>query len=161
MIDVSKQHIQPALKVPLRVELEYNKLSDVKKTYTNEDEGDVYKSKVTIGASTLFVNAYFDWRNSTAFTPYVNLGLGTSFLSAKGKIVDLSDGETDNFGRKTTTHTAWNIGLGSAWQLSDTISLDLGYRYANLGNKARTKDDDAYIKNIETHQFILGAKFLF
>jgi opacity protein-like surface antigen len=151
----------PTLKVPVRVELEYNTLADVKKTY--KDEG--WRSKATVGASTLFVNAYFDWHNSTAFIPYVNLGLGTSSLSVKGRGVDLDDGETYVWGKKTSTHTAWNIGLGSAWRLSETISLDLGYRYAHLGNKARTKadqdGDDAYIKNIRTHQIILGAKFLF
>jgi opacity protein-like surface antigen len=152
---------RPALRVPLRVELEYNKLGDAKKSYTTEDEGDVYQDKITVGASTLFVNAYFDWHNSTAFTPYANLGFGTSSLSVKGKYVDLSDGETGVWRQKTSDHFAWNIGLGSAWRLSETISLDLGYRYANLGNKAQTKDEDVYIKNIGTHQLLLGAKFLF
>ncbi|MDR1062685.1 MAG: outer membrane beta-barrel protein [Azoarcus sp.] len=106
---------------------------------------------------------------NSAFTPYVSLGLGTSFVSVKGKSVTKSPyySGTYSLSEKTTTHTAWNIGIGSAWRLSDTISLDLGYRYANLGNKGRSKadEDDASdyyrIKNIETHQFILGAKFLF
>jgi opacity protein-like surface antigen len=156
---------QPTLKVPLRVELEYNKLGDVKKNNHYEYEGDPYKAKITVGVSTLFVNAYFDWHNHTAFTPYVSLGLGTSLLSAKVKYVDLSDGETYGWSKETTANTAWNIGLGSAWRLSDTISLDLGYRYADLGNRARTKADEdgdyERVKNIKTHQFILGAKFLF
>jgi opacity protein-like surface antigen len=159
----------PTLKVPLRVELEYNNLGDVKKTDTDRGSWGEEKDKITLGASTLFVNTYFDWHNSSAFIPYVSLGLGTSSLSVKGKGVyrDNYSGSTYTYtsSEKTTTNTAWNIGIGSAWRLSETISLDLGYRYANLGNKGRSKadeDDDYYkIKNIETHQFILGAKFLF
>jgi opacity protein-like surface antigen len=159
----------PKLKVPLRVELEYNKLGNVKKTETDRWEDVEDKDKVTVGTSTLFVNAYFDLHNRSAFTPYVSLGLGTSSISVKGKGTYRSSyyNGTYALGEKTTTHTAWNVGIGSAWRLSDAISLDLGYRYANLGNKGRSKaeDDDAddyyRIKNIETHQFILGAKFLF
>jgi opacity protein-like surface antigen len=160
---------RPTLKVPLRVELEYNKLGDVSATDTASGAGWMEKDKVTVGASTLFVNTYFDWHNRSAFTPYVSLGLGTSFVSVKGKGTDRSAYYSSSYSldEKTTTHTAWNVGIGNAWRLSETISLDLGYRYANLGNKARSKaeEDDAddyyRIENIETHQFILGAKFLF
>jgi opacity protein-like surface antigen len=157
---------RPTLKVPVRVEVEYSTLGKVKKSKTERTyhQWD-YKSKVTVGTSALFANAYFDWHNGTAFTPYVNLGLGTSFLSVKGKTVDPKDGYAYTNSRKTSVHSALNIGLGSAWRLSETISLDLGYRYARLGDKAKSKTDedgdDLKVEDVETHQFILGARFLF
>jgi outer membrane autotransporter protein len=155
----------PSHKVPVRVELEYDKLSDVERS--KKYDGGWWKAKSTLGVSTLFVNTYFDFHNRSAFTPYVSLGVGKSFLSAKMTETDYIDPD-DNYvyGKKTTTNTAWNIGLGSALRLSETISLDLGYRYSHLG-KARTKSheydesDYAKSKNVETHQLIFGAKFMF
>jgi len=161
----------PSLKVPVRVELEYGKLSDVE--HTKKDSGGWWwgKIKSTLGVSTLFVNTYFDWHNHSAFTPYVSLGLGRSTLSAKVKDSWGGSGWQDQYvyGRKTTTNTAWNIGFGSALRLSDTVALDLGYRYADLG-KARTKAEDPATwgpndyfrtRKVETHQLLLGAKFIF
>jgi opacity protein-like surface antigen len=150
----------PVLNVPIRAELEYSGLGDVKKTH-KEAAG---KATATVGASALFVNAYYDWHNSTAFTPYVSLGLGTSLLSTKVKQVNLLTNRTVTWGRQTTTNTAWNIGLGGSLRLSETIALDLGYRYANLGNKAHTKSEGGYrlyVEDVETHQVFLGAKFSF
>jgi opacity protein-like surface antigen len=156
----------PSLRIPLRVELEYHKLGDVEHSETYHDLGGSWKGKSTLGISTLFVNGYFDWHNPSQFTPYVSLGLGRSSLSAKMKESDSWWG-TEVYGRKTTTNFSWNIGFGSALQLSDTISLDLGYRYANLG-KAKSKlldttDPLDYVKtkNVETHQLLFGAKFSF
>ena len=179
----------PSLRFPLRVELEYGVQSDTKqdKSFHNVEEElsggrTEYDTKVKaiLGVRTLFVNAYFDWHNTSAFTPYVSVGLGTSFLDAKVKDTatetgyssgnpspTYSDTDTYTYGKKTTINAAWNIGLGAALRLSDTIALDLGYRYANLG-KARTKVDDPWssrdyvkVKTVETHQLLLSARFTF
>ena len=155
----------PSLQIPVRLELEYHTLSDVEHSRKHYYPGGHWKEKSTLGISTLFVNAYFDWHNPSRFTPYASVGLGRSSLTAKLKEVE--PGWSDYvYGKKTTTNTAWNIGFGSALRLSDTISFDLGYRYANLG-KAKTKhyedDPDDYVKtnNVDTHQLLLGAKFSF
>ena len=152
----------PSQQIPLRVELEYHKLGDAEHTRKYR----YWEAKSTLGASTLFVNAYFDWHNPSRFTPYASVGLGRSSLTAKMKESE-PGWPADVYGKKTTTNTAWNIGFGSALRLSDTISLDLGYRYANLG-KAKTKlldttDPDDYVKTntVDTHQLLLGAKFSF
>ena len=158
------------LSVPLRVELEYTGMGDNTKkrrhsgTFEEED-------KTTVGASALFVNTYFDFHNRSAFTPYVGLGLGNSFLSAKGRHVELQGNWDDKYGEKTTTNFAWNVGVGGAWKVSENFALDLGYRYANLG-KAKSKkaydltsnyQQDYWLeaKDVEIHQFLLGARFSF
>lgn len=156
----------PSLKIPVRVELEYHALGDAEHTRTYRYPGGHWKAKSTLGGSTVFVNAYYDWHNTSRFTPYASLGLGKSSLIAKMKESD-SGGPDEVYGKKTTVNTAWHIGFGSALTLSETIALDLGYRYARLG-KAKTKlldtaDPDDYVKtnNVETHQLLLGAKFSF
>ena len=156
------------LSVPVRVELESASMGDTSKKHyvrsLNED------NKTTLGVSTLFVNTYFDFHNPSAFTPYVSLGLGNSYLSAKARAVEREfGGYNASFCRKTTSNFAWNVGVGAAWNISDRIALDLGYRYANLG-KAKTKyareSGHSYpwyikAKDVETHQFLLGTRFTF
>lgn len=160
------------LSLPIRAELEYAYLGSGSKTHKDIDEGDLQLTKMTLGGSTLFANTYFDFHNKSAFTPYVSVGLGTSFLQAKGK-VSYPDDDGDaggSFKKKTSSKFAWNLGVGAAWKVTDNIALDLGYRYANLG-KART----GYMKNFEgdtynawaktnsvtAHQFLLGGRFSF
>jgi len=159
------------LKFPVRLELEYGGLGDVEGSKSKSEGNLQWKGKATLGVRTLFVNAYFDWHNASAFTPYASFGLGTSFLDAKSKDADTWNGTTTyhyDYGKKTTANTAWNIGLGGALRLSDTVALDLGYRYADLG-EARTKTDPSLwgrgeyykAKKVETHQILLGARFTF
>ena len=78
------------LGAPVRLELEYALYSDAKakdsghETWSNGAwERD--SSTTTIGVQTLFANAYFDFHNSSAFTPYVGFGLGMSFVNVKSK----------------------------------------------------------------------------
>jgi opacity protein-like surface antigen len=162
-----------ALSLPMRLELEYARLGSTSKKYHFNDGVDAEDSKITLGASTLFANAYFDFHNPSAFTPYVSVGLGFSSLSAKASSVGHFDGDgyDETYGKKTTTNFAWNLGVGAAWNITDRIALDLGYRYASLG-KAKTKPGydniekesfDLWVKaeRVTAHQFLLGARFTF
>jgi opacity protein-like surface antigen len=144
---------------PARVELEYGVFSEASGK-NKDDDGDYVKLKTQ--AQTLFVNAYFDIDTATPFTPYVGAGLGLAFLRSKGNwnILDVSE----SYGSKTKTNFAWNLGAGVAYDFTQNVALDLGYRFAGLG-KARTgtdiADDRARAKNVYMHQFMLGLRFSF
>lgn len=171
------------LDVPVRVELEYaaNSRMDKKMKHSWFEAGygeglEDYKMKIDV--QSLFLNAYYDFKNSTAFTPYIGAGVGLAFVGANVS----EDGAEDipgvsnddwnySFGKKTRTNFAWNVGLGCAYALNDTVSIDLGYRYADFG-KAKTKShsglDDGKpftvygkAQNVAMHQFMLGARFTF
>ena len=159
--------------LPIRAELEYAYLGKASKNYKDIDEdGDLQVLKMTLGGSTLFANTYFDLHNDSAFTPYVSVGLGYSFVSAKGKFSypEYSGVTVAQFKEKTSTNFAWNLGIGAAWKLTDNIALDLGYRYANLGKAKTGRLYDYYgasyngwakTNNVTTHQFLFGARFSF
>ncbi|MCL1824466.1 MAG: outer membrane beta-barrel protein [Betaproteobacteria bacterium] len=160
--------------LPIRAELEYAYLGRASKTYYTDrgEYGGLQALKMTLGGSTLFANTYFDLHNDSAFTPYVSVGLGYSFVSAKGKFSfpEYSGVTVAQFKEKTSTNFAWNLGIGAAWKLTDNIALDMGYRYANLG-KAKTgylydyygASYNAWAKtnNVTSHQFLFGARFSF
>lgn len=164
------------LDVPVRVELEYSATSKMdRKMSSSPDEDGVYEDfKMKIDVQSLFLNAYYDFKNNTSFTPYIGAGVGLAFVGAKVSANGHEEGGPDwsySFGKKTRTNFAWNVGLGCAYALNDTVSIDLGYRYADFG-KAKTKSysgldgDQSFTvygkaQNVAMHQFMLGARFTF
>lgn len=138
-----------------------------------------------VNIQTLMANVWWDFRNSTAFTPYVGGGIGLSFIHAKGDMsLDLPNTPgtpySGDLGGRTTTNFAWQLGAGCAWNITDTVALDLGYRFMSLGT-ARTAEEtfnkriieemgvssdlavtaQGKAKNIYMHQVGLGIRFTF
>jgi len=163
------------LGVPVRAELEYALYGDAKsngkRRYVDEDGVGNTKFRSTLGINTLFVNGYYDFHNSSAFTPYVGLGLGLSFvdMKLKGRTVD-SDGDEWSYsgGKKSTTNFAWNLSGGVSYALAKQIDLDLGYRFAWIGDgktKKNYDDDGDYYyfkaKDVYVHQVLFGMRYSF
>ena len=177
--------------VPARMELEYAIFSEVsgKKSWKARHPHPGwapternYSSKQKLNIQTLFVNAYYDFHNSTAFTPYVGGGLGFAFIHSKGSFIhdnhllDPNQHLGLSLGSKTSTNFAWNVGAGVAYAFTDYISLDLSYRFAGLG-KAETKSvsgqtisgasfDETWTvksktRDIYMHQVMLGLRVTF
>lgn len=91
--------------LPIRAELEYAVFGQSKSSKTVYDEdGDGTKFQNKVGIQSLFLNAYYDFHNSTAFTPYVGAGIGFGFISNKTSVNDIYDSIT--YGRKTKTNFA-------------------------------------------------------
>lgn len=115
-----------------------------------------YSYTNTIGSQTLFVNGYYDFYNSTQVTPYLTAGLGTSWLRSSGNIAGLSTGSN------TEVNLAWNIGAGINFNLSETIGIDLGYRYASLGKAKTGLSSTGMIEtNTAMHQLMMGLRYNF
>jgi opacity protein-like surface antigen len=80
------------------------------------------------------VSIYYDFTNSSRFTPYLGGGigasrnkLGTATVSQNGANVGFLEGDTK-------TSFAWQLSAGTAIRLSPGISLDIGYRYMDMGS---------------------------
>ena len=93
-----------------------------------------------IKTSTYFFNAYYDFNTGTAWTPYIGIGAGLATLDLKSNYLSLwgapmphSWGDTV-IGKGNANNFAWNIGLGIAFAIDDNFAIDLGYRYARLGD---------------------------
>lgn len=141
--------------VPVRAEVEYALRGNSEKSW-NYDALDV---KGAWNASTLFLNLYYDFRNSTAFTPYVGAGLGMAFNYANYTLS--APGYNANFDDHATTF-AWNVGAGVAYDITDSFAVDLGYRYVNLGYYEVDLPAGAKVKNQPcNHEFMLGLRYTF
>jgi len=86
--------------------------------------------------TTVLGNMYFDWRNDTAFTPYVGAGAGWGWLGG-----DESD---DGF--------TYALMAGVSVDMSQSISLDFGYRYRELMLDGENPAD---------HSALAGIRFKF
>ena len=142
--------------VPVRAEVEYALRGNSEKSW-NYGRGMDFKG--AWNASTLFLNLYYDFRNSTAFTPYVGAGLGMAFNYANYTFS--SPGYHGNFDEHSTNF-AWNVGAGVAYDITDSLAVDQGYRYVNLGYYEVDLPDGAKLKNQPcNHEFMLGLRYTF
>jgi opacity protein-like surface antigen len=102
---------------------------------TNEYTADV---KSWLGLA----NAYWDIFNYCGFTPYIGAGIGFATISVQGL---RDDGVVDDpvFGAvpsiaygadKTTTNFAYAFYAGASFDVTPQVTLDLSYRWANLGD---------------------------
>ncbi len=118
----------------------YTPASGTATTLLTSKAGAVTATEKNIG---ILFNGYYDFHNSSAFTPYVMAGLGVNKgkldLKFAGKATKESKGVDDNFTIKSDNKTsfAYQVGFGTFYELSKDVLLDVGYRLA--GHKAKYK----------------------
>jgi opacity protein-like surface antigen len=136
-------------------------------------------NRLSVKAYTVFANAYYDFANNSNFTPYIGGGLGAAYLDTAADIdlygITSPDGWSMG-GDGTRWNFAWNVGGGVAYQISETMALDLNYRYTNFGEaEAGSRGAHVQVNNnynpptthpfdpnstadMEAHEFILGLR---
>ena len=143
---------------------------------------DSYPAGVGFGAGTneytadisswLFLaNAYWDIGTWCGFTPYVGAGIGFANISVNGlKDVNVPNNSVFYAADGTNTNFAWAIHAGVSYDISPALSLDLAYRYADLGNAATgvvTAYDNSSsysqvaIRDITANDVMLGVRYKF
>lgn len=105
-------------------------------------------------------NATYDMKNSTDFTPFVMGGVGYAFnkveVSSCSKIY-----------KKNANGVAWQLGIGTSYEVSPSIALEASYRYINKGVRDSTLSDSGTtsIKTYRTaghiHALLVGTRITF
>lgn len=151
-------NFQNLLGFPVRAELEYAIFSQF------EDKKMLGSEYLTgkLDFQTFFVNVYFDFRNSSRFTPYIGGGLGMALVGSE--VNTNATGVELALGKLTETNFAWNVGLGVSYTFTGLISLDLGYRYSQFGEgKTATNSTNIFsdTDDVDSHQAVVGLRFTF
>lgn len=154
--------------IPVRAELEYSLFSQFSSNVDFTFANILFTGiNAEINMQTLLLNAYYDFHNSSKFTPYIGLGIGIAFVGA-----DAND-PMGTIGKNKQTNFAWNIGVGSSYAFTDKFSLDLAYRYAQFGKgetetlaiPATSTSPSGEIwgstDTISAHQVMLGVRYTF
>ncbi len=144
----------PAYRQPIRLELEYMGRSDFDYSYGNGTTN----VDADIGVSTLFLNAYYDFRTSTIWQPYVGIGLGSAFHDIDAGV----SGNYANFsGDDESSDLAWNIGAGVGLRVNPRVMLDLGWRYANFGTAKYNVRGNTVSTDLRASEFLAGLRYEF
>ncbi|ODR96739.1 hypothetical protein AUC69_14205 [Methyloceanibacter superfactus] len=114
-------------------------------------------------------NAYIDLGTYMCITPYVGGGIGMASVSVLGlKDVNVPNGGVAYGADHTETNFAWAVYGGLAYDVNPSVTLDLSYRYTDLGN-ARSGTVTSYdntssyagvdIDDITSHDVMLGVRW--
>jgi outer membrane immunogenic protein len=76
------------------------------------------------------LNGYRDFDLGRGFSVYGTLGIGVAIVSADG----WQTNDSRRFASKTQTNLAYSAGAGVSYALNKRFSIDLGYRYVDMGN---------------------------
>jgi opacity protein-like surface antigen len=123
--------------------------------------------RVKISAWSGLVNVYADLGNFHGIIPYIGAGAGASYLKTSS-VVSSNQNST---GPKYPSgdgkwNFAWALMAGVEYPISDRLSLDLGYRYLNLGDAQTGYVTDSYgqstrmdYKDITAHEVRVGLRY--
>ena len=141
---------------PLRVELEFA----MRGNSETEWSGILGTGDMTFNSTTLLANVYYDFHNSTAFTPYVGAGLGLAF-NYLGVDWRTHNGNHGGSIDDRQTNFAWQVGAGVAYSFTDNMAVDVAYRYLDLGyTQVDGHYGDVGIRPYN-HEIMLGLRFGF
>ena len=103
------------------------------------------KVKLTEKKIGLMANAYYDFHNSSEFTPYVMAGVGLNRGTLEANINGY-EGNTDTAKSKTIksknlTSFAYNVGVGVGYEMTKDVYLDAGYKLSGSTGSYKFKED--------------------
>lgn len=108
--------------------------------------GDV-RGSATVGLAS--VN--WDLITVAGFTPYLSAGAGLAYASLDAPVLPGPGGDGWGF--------AWSVGGGVSYALSEALSIDLGYRYLDLGTRAASPFAPLAARDLAAHQIRLGVRY--
>ncbi|HAP0139127.1 TPA: porin family protein [Escherichia coli] len=165
--------------VPVRTEVEFYGRGAADSRYTldtwstQRGDGGREDTQNRLSVNTLMVNTYYDFRNNSAFTPWVSAGLGYARVHHKATYTDTSWNKSGEVSDISALHYsgydnnfAWSIGAGVRYDVTSDIALDLSYRYLDAGKSSLSYKDaegDKYKSeaDVKSHDIMFGITYHF
>lgn len=112
--------------------------------------GAVFSADVNV--TSFLLNGYYDFQNSSAFTPYVTAGIGLASVDASINLPTVPYNASDS-----DTVFAYQLGAGCEYAINQTVSLDARYRYFATSDPSFGATEAEF----SSHNLMLGfrAKF--
>lgn len=99
-----------------------------------------------VGVTSLTLNGYADWKNTSKFEPYATAGLGLGRFSGTG--VAKND---------KGWNPVYNLGGGVRYWVTDDAALDVGYRH--IWSDADVKSNSGTNSDFESDVITVGVNF--
>lgn len=100
-------------------------------------------------------NAWWDITNIGGVKPYVGGGVGFAVHQIDSS---LPVGST---GSRTDTTLAWQVGAGVGIDVTDNLTVDIGYRFTDLGLAQSAGATPFHIDDNFSHEFRIGLRYDF
>lgn len=153
---------------PFRAELEYAWRDGA--NFTRDDNigagaGQPARQTPRVQSQSVMAYGFYDIDTGTRFTPFLSGGLGVSINKAKAYQTQPSSDWNEAFTGKTRTEFAWGVGAGVAVSVMPSLSLDVGYRYVDLGKwsvgEMRATGDEDLTGSLRSHEVYAGLRYAF
>ena len=152
--------------ISLRTEFEYlhraNFGFDVNPVFSNSPGLIGLTSKIE--SQTLFANFFYDFMNTTAFTPFVGGGIGSAINKSTTTLNNVGSPVFGTF-KEIRTSFAWHIGAGMAVNVTELMLLELSYRYTDLGSamwaNATVSALELTTTSLHANEFLFAARLQF
>jgi len=119
-----------------------------KATYAESYMGDEYYSdSENIHTLMGLINSYYDFKNSSDFTPYIGAGIGVGGF--------VNEGASEVIGAAF----AYQVGGGIDYSITNKISVGVKYRYMGLANEII--NNSIGNSEVASHNIYAGARFYF
>lgn len=129
-------------------------------------------ARTSINSAVLMGTAYADWATGGAFTPYLSGGLGVAINSLDTVRYSFNGVPAATEGGTTQNHLAWAVGIGTAYQVTDNLAVDIGYRYLDAGNvltsgniqvvnQSRPTRQPPVSSDLALHEITVGLRYNF
>ncbi|MHB8808672.1 MAG: outer membrane protein [Desulfobulbaceae bacterium] len=107
-----------------------------------------------VNGTAFLVNGYYDFINTSAFTPFITAGLGYANVEINDYGIPGS-----GLGRYSDDDSvfAYQVGVGVGYAVNENVTIDAWYRYF------ATEDPEFDTAEVEvsSHNFLVGARFSF
>ena len=149
--------------LPVRLELEVAHRFRFDFDVRDQPTGNVIDHEANIATTSALVSAIVEWRNDTAFTPFVGGAVGwarndveTDRIDIATQVKTTTDNETDNF--------AWGGTAGVDWDFAESWTAQAAYRYTDLGKVetgVNSNGESISADSYTSHDLLLSILFRF
>lgn len=147
---------------PIRADFEigYSKNDVDSQTHPQVNGGNEVDGLGDGSAITLLINGYYDYHNSTQFTPFAGVGVGAARLSS-------NDVSANNALFTTTDDSdwvyAWSATAGLAYALTEHFDLTAEYKFLWTGDPEMTDSAGTTSESdgVRSHTMQVGVRFRF
>lgn len=119
-----------------------------------------------VDAQRIMFNGYRDFVLGNHFSVYGTLGLGVARVESDG----WQGVRTREYARNTDSNLAYSAGVGVGYAINESLSLDVGYRYVDMGkiesgfntfDNARGLQDEQMRARLVSNEVLLGIRYTF
>ena len=125
------------------------------------DLGAISAGAGTVGTTTLFANAYYDFRPGKTLQPYIGAGLGFARASYNGTNISIDDAMVDI--KQATTGAAAQIMVGLSGRVGESAVVYGEYRFVSKladSNLRISADNDISVR-YDSNRILFGLRYEF